>query len=69
MSLHDNWRYLLRKSWSVRWIALAGVLSGLEVIVPLFEQSLPRGVFGILSFGSTVAAVVARIMVQPKDGL
>jgi len=48
---------------------LAGLLSGIEVVLPLFEPSLPQGVFGILSFGSTVAAVIARIMVQPKDGL
>jgi len=67
--LHYNWRYLLRKSWAIRWIVLAGVLSGLEVILPLFEQTLPRGLFGAASFVSTVAAVVARIMVQPKDGL
>ena len=67
--LHDNWRYLLRKSWSVRWIALAGVLSGIEVIMPLFASTLPQGLFGVLSFVSTLAAVVARIMVQPRDGL
>ena len=69
MTLHDNWRYLLRKSWSVRWIALAGLLSGVEVVLPLFEQSLPRGMFGVLSFVATLAAVMARILVQPKDGL
>lgn len=69
MMLHDNWRYLLRKSWAIRWIVLAGVLSGVEVVLPLFASTLPQGVFGILSFGATVAAVIARIMVQPKDGL
>lgn len=69
MTLHENWRYLLRKSWSVRWIALAGILSGCEVILPMFQSSLPTGMFGALSFVATLAAVVARIMVQPKDGL
>ena len=67
--LHYNWRYLLRKSWAIRWIVLSGLLSGLEVLLPLFESALPRGLFGALSFGATVAAVVARLLVQPRDGL
>lgn len=69
MTLHDNWRYLLRKSWAVRWIALAGLLSGVEVVLPLFSDAMPRNVFAVLSLVATISAVVARLMVQPKDGL
>jgi len=69
LSLHDNWRYLLRKSWAVRWAIAAGLLSGCEVILPLFVDALPRNVFAMLSMAATAGAVVARIMVQPKDGL
>ena len=69
MTLHDNWRYLLRKSWAVRWIALAGLLSGVEVVLPLFSDAMPRNVFALLSLVATISAVVARLMVQPKDGL
>jgi len=69
MTLHENWRYLLRKSWAVRWIALAGLLSGLEVMLPLFIDSMPRHVFAVLSMLATGGALVARLMVQPKDGL
>ena len=69
MTLHENWRHLLRKSWAVRWIALAGLLSGLEVVLPLFSDAMPRNVFALLSLVATISAVVARLMVQPKDGL
>jgi len=53
----------------VRWIALAGLLSGLEVMLPLFIDSMPRHVFAVLSMLATGGALVARLMVQPKDGL
>ena len=69
MKFHADWRYLLRKSWAVRWIVLAGLLSGAEVILPLFVDAIPRHLFALLSMGATAGAVVARIMVQPKDGL
>ncbi len=69
MTLHENWRYLLRKSWAVRWIALAGLLSGVEVVLPIFSDAMPRNLFAVLSLVATVSAVVARLMVQPKDGL
>jgi len=69
MTLHENWRHLLRKSWAVRWIALAGLLSGIEVVLPIFSDSMPRNLFAALSLVATISAVVARLMVQPKDGL
>jgi len=69
MTLHDNWAFLLRKSWSVRWVILAGLLSGAEVILPMFVDSMPRAVFAILSLCATGGAVIARLLVQPKDGL
>lgn len=69
MRLHWNWRYLLKRSWSVRWSAVASVLSGAEVIMPLFESALPRGTFAVLAFACTCGAVWARVLIQPKDGL
>jgi len=69
MTLHDNWTFLLRKSWSVRWAIIAGVLSGAEVILPMFVDSMPRAVFAVLSLCATGGAVIARLLVQPKDGL
>lgn len=33
MKLSPEWRKILRKAHSVRWMALAGVLTGLEAII------------------------------------
>jgi len=49
MKLYDNWKTILQKAWSMRLMALAAILSGIEVALPLFQDSIPRGVFAWLS--------------------
>lgn len=66
MKLDRNWRRILARAWSVRLIALAGVLSGIEVALPFFEPQIRTGVFAVLSALVTCAALVARIAAQ-KD--
>lgn len=66
MKLHSNWKNILRKAWSVKFLALAGVLQGVEVALPLFADAIPRGAFALLSFLSVAGAFVARIVAQ-KD--
>lgn len=62
--LKSNWKEILRKAWSVRLILLAALFSGLEVIVPLFDDAFPRNTFAVLSGITTAAALVARVMMQ-----
>jgi hypothetical protein len=62
--LKSNWRDVLRYAWSVRFIALAAILSGVEIILPLFVDSFPRGIFAALCLVTTAAAFVARIVAQ-----
>ena len=69
MKLGTNWRVIVRKAWSFRLGAVAALLSGAEVIVPLFADAMPRGAFAVLSFVTVVAAMVARLIAQPKAGL
>lgn len=66
MSLVDDWRSVLRKAWSVRLIILAGALSGAEVVLPMFQDAIPRGVFASLSGLVTAAALFARVIAQPE---
>lgn len=66
MTLVQNWRRLLVMAWSVRLIVLAGLMSGLEVVLPMFVDSMPRNVFAALSLLAAVGAAVARFVVQPK---
>lgn len=62
--LNPDWRWIVRKAWSVRLMALAGLLSGLEVILPLFAHDLPRGVFAAVSLVVIPAALIARVVMQ-----
>ena len=66
MKLEKNWTAILRKAWSVRFIALAGLLSAAEVILPLYVDALPRGTFAALSVLAVSGAFYARIVAQ-KD--
>ena len=64
MKLIDDWKKILKKAWSVRLLVIAGLLSGVEIILPLLVDSFPRGLFAVLSFVFTAAAFVARIVAQ-----
>jgi hypothetical protein len=66
--LIDEWRVVLRRAWSSRLMLLAGLLSGLEVVLPLLNGVLPipPGIFAALSFVTVAAAFVARVIAQ-KD--
>lgn len=68
MRLAPDWWRVLRYAWSIRLIALAAVLSGLEVALPLVDGLLPipAGVFAALSFVTVAAAFVARLIAQSK---
>lgn len=72
MKLVANWRHVLRKAWSVRLILLAGVLTGIEVALPLLGDAypIPTGIFASLSFLVTMAAFVMRLVSQKafRDG-
>lgn len=66
ITLYDNWKTIIKKAWSIRLMLLAGLLSGCEVIVPLFADALPRNIFAVLSGMSVMGALIARLVVQ-KD--
>ena len=66
MNIVPEWRWLVRKAWSIRLVALAGLLSGCEVVLPLFVDAMPRNVFAVLSLLAAVGSAFARIVDQPK---
>ena len=65
MHLINDFGRVFMKLWSVRLAIVAGVLSGIEVVLPLFIDAIPRGAFAIASFVVTVASIVARAIAQP----
>lgn len=66
MRLSTNWKLILKKAWSVRLLIVAAILSGIEVALPFFADTLPRGPFAALSFVAVGMAFVARLVAQ-KD--
>lgn len=70
--LIPDWKRVLRKSWAIRLILLAGFLSGLEIALPFLEGWLqtrfhiPKWVYPVLMSLVTCGAVIARLMAQPK---
>jgi hypothetical protein len=64
MKLYDNWKDLIRRAWSIRLMVVAGILSAVEVVLPLFADDIPRGLFAALSGVTVAAAFVARLVAQ-----
>ena len=66
MRLIEDWKRLLRYAWSVRLVMLAALLSGAEIVLPMFSDVIPRNTFALLSLLTTIAACIARVVAQPK---
>jgi len=66
MKILNNWRDILAHAWSVRLMALAAALTGLEVATPYLSEivSIPTGLFAALSGLCSAAALVARVIAQ-----
>jgi hypothetical protein len=64
--LIPDWKRVLTKAWSVRLMYIAGLLSAIEAVLPLFQSRIPHGRFAIATFIITAAAVIARLWAQPK---
>jgi hypothetical protein len=64
MKLYANWKEIVRKAWSIKFIILAGLLSATEVVLPLFFDYFDRGTFAALSFIAVSAAFISRLIAQ-----
>lgn len=66
MQLDNDWKIILRKAWSVRFMLLAALLSGAEAILPFFSLSIPRSTYLPILFILTVAALFSRVVAQKE---
>lgn len=66
MRLYENWRAILRKSWTLRFQALAFVLIFAEAALPFFEEHFSRKQFALLLGAVVASAFIARLVAQ-KD--
>ena len=66
MTLHDNWKDLIRKAWSVKFMVMAFLLTMAEVMLPFFSDAVPPKLFAVLSGLAVAGAFVSRLVAQ-KD--
>lgn len=64
IELIDDFERIYHRLWSVRFNFAAGIFAGLEIILPLFESAIPRGLFAGISVVATVCSAVARGIAQ-----
>jgi hypothetical protein len=60
--LSPDWKEVVKKAWSIRLILLAGLLTGIEAILPFLGRDLPYLKF--ITLAVVMAAFVARITAQ-----
>ena len=65
--LIDDWHFVLKRSWSVRFMALSCLFEGLNAVLPRYETFFSFSAFSVLTFACTVAALAARFVAQSKD--
>jgi hypothetical protein len=65
MTLVENWKEILTKAWSIKFMIASAVLSAGEVIVQALQPAgVPDGVFAGIAGAVTLAAGVARLLAQ-----
>jgi hypothetical protein len=66
MTFKADWRDVVRKAWSVKFMVLAFCLTMAEVMLPFFSDAVPPRMFAVLSGVAVAGAFVARLVAQ-KD--
>lgn len=68
-ALVDEWHWVLSRSWSLRFIFLAFLLSAAEVALPLLSSAQGLPFYPILIAATAGAAFVARLVAQKREGV
>lgn len=66
MTLHPDWRRIVLRAWSVRFLAIAAFFDGVNAAVPYLDGlfPVPPGLFAALAGLSSMAALIARFVYQ-----
>lgn len=67
--LLPDWKRIVRRAWSIKLMLLAGLLSGLEAILPVIMDAMPWPRWLASTVISLVVglAFVTRLMAQQDD--
>ena len=64
--LASEWKTVLKKAWSMRFMALAMVFTVAEAVLPMFSEMIPRSLFESLTAISIAGGMASRLISQ-KD--
>ena len=59
-----EWRRVIRKAWSIRLSILAGLFAGVDALLPVFSDAVPRWVFAALCIVASIGSIVSRLIAQ-----
>lgn len=59
-----GWRRVIKRAWSFRLNALAGLFLGAELLLPIYMDAFPRHMFAVLSLVAVLGSMWARLMQQ-----
>ncbi len=67
MTLLPDWKYVLTRAWSVKFLVLAGLVSGCEAVMQVMGDSfLPPGVGPAVVGLLTALGILARVLAQKE---
>lgn len=66
MKLYDNWKTIVRKSWALRFMAIAVIGETAQVVLPLYVEEIPRTYYAVLTLLAIAAGMVARLVHQDE---
>jgi hypothetical protein len=69
MSLHPQWKDILLKAWSLRFLAISMLAFGLAAALPAITQWWPYGQLGLAAIGFLSGALTAVSRVIPQQNL
>ena len=64
MKLASEWKCIVQKAWSFRFMVLAGVFTTAETVLPYFTDLIPRGVFTVLTLVAVTGGLISRVIAQ-----
>jgi len=66
MRLYDNWKTIVKKAWSLRFMELAIVCEVAQVVLPMYTDIIPRGAFLALIGFAVIGSYISRLVYQPN---
>lgn len=64
MKLYDNWKEIVRRAWSLKFLLIALVLECASVVLPFYTDVIPREVFTPIIIVAILGAGISRIVYQ-----